>query len=312
MSRRKIYLTVFCLLSVMTARAQYDASFSQYWAVQPFYNPAAVGKDPKINIQAAYNMSLTGFTHNPKTMYIGADMPVQILKTYHGIGVGIINDQIGLFRHQSISAQYAATVRLFGGELRIGAQVGLISENFDGSKLDLDDADDPAFINSEQNGSSLDIGAGLYYKHRNFYVGASAKHLNSPLIELGERNQIDIGMSYYFLGGCNIRTRNPFFNIQPSCILRTDLTAYKADITLRGVYNKDGKRLEAGVSYSPKTSYTIYLGGDFHGINLGYSYEIYTSALKIGNGAHELTLGYQTDLNMSRKGRNRHKSVRLL
>ncbi len=312
MAKHKFCLILSCLLLTIPARAQYDASFSQYWAVQSFYNPAAAGKDPKINIMAAYNMSLIGFTHNPKTMYIGADMPIRFLGVLHGIGANVINDQIGLFRHQSIGVQYAANIKLFSGTLKIGGQIGLINENFDGSKLDLDEADDPAFVNSEMTGSSLDIAVGLYYKHRNFYVGASAKHINSPLVELGEHNQIDIGMSYYFLGGCNIKTRNPFINIQPSCILRTDLTSYKADITLRGTYTKDGKRLEGGISYSPNTSYTIYLGGDFHGVNLGYSYEIYTSALKIGNGSHELTLGYQMDLDLAKKGRNKHKSVRLL
>ena len=55
-----------------------------------------------------------------------------------------------------------------------------------------------------------------------------------------------------------------------------------------------------------------HLGGKFHGIMLGYSYEIYTSAISIGNGSHELHVGYQTDINLFKKGRNKHQSVRLL
>ena len=54
------------------------------------------------------------------------------------------------------------------------------------------------------------------------------------------------------------------------------------------------------------------LGGLFHGIMLGYSYEIYTSAISLGNGSHEIILGYQTDINFQKKGRNRHQSVRIL
>ena len=56
----------------------------------------------------------------------------------------------------------------------------------------------------------------------------------------------------------------------------------------------------------------MIIGGDFHGVSLGYSYEIYTTALSIGNGAHELFVGYQTDINLGKKGKNRHKSVRIL
>lgn len=45
---------------------------------------------------------------------------------------------------------------------------------------------------------------------------------------------------------------------------------------------------------------------------LGYSYECYTSAMSLGNGSHELFIGYQMDLNMTKKGKNRHQSVRIL
>ena len=53
-------------------------------------------------------------------------------------------------------------------------------------------------------------------------------------------------------------------------------------------------------------------GGMFHGIHIGYSYEVYTSAISMGNGSHELILGYQMDINLFKKGRNKHKSVRIL
>jgi len=32
----------------------------------------------------------------------------------------------------------------------------------------------------------------------------------------------------------------------------------------------------------------------------------------MGNGCHELFVGYQMDLNFVKKGRNRHQSVRIL
>ena len=70
--------------------------------------------------------------------------------------------------------------------------------------------------------------------------------------------------------------------------------------------------LYGGLSYSPTNSVTVMIGGSFHGINLGYSYEVYTSAINPGNGSHELIVTYQTDINLQKKGRNKHKSVRFL
>ena len=68
----------------------------------------------------------------------------------------------------------------------------------------------------------------------------------------------------------------------------------------------------AGLTYSPTTSVTVLIGGRVHGVTLGYSYECYTSAISPGNGSHELFIGYQMDLNMTKKGKNLHKSVIIL
>jgi len=45
---------------------------------------------------------------------------------------------------------------------------------------------------------------------------------------------------------------------------------------------------------------------------VGYSYEAYTQGIGLENGAHELFVGYQQDINLFKKGRNMHKSVRHL
>ena len=37
----------------VSAQAQYDPSFSQYWELETFYNPAAVGLEGKLNVEAA-------------------------------------------------------------------------------------------------------------------------------------------------------------------------------------------------------------------------------------------------------------------
>lgn len=123
----------------MPARAQYDVAFSHYWDMEPYYNPAAVGKDTKLNVVGAYALDFAGFENNPRSMYLGADMPLYALKAYHGVGVSLLNDQIGLFTHQRMALQYAYRHRLFGGRIAAGVQLGFINEKFDGSKADLED-----------------------------------------------------------------------------------------------------------------------------------------------------------------------------
>lgn len=310
--RRLTTLIAASVLAANVALAQYDPSFSHYYAMEPSFNPASVGKENVLNVVGAYALDFSGFENSPNTFYVGADMPLYFLKNYHGVGLSMLNDKIGLFTHQKIAGQYAFRFNLFGGRLAVGAQLGLIMENFDGSKVDVEDSNDPALPRSSVSGNSLDVGAGLYYTHKNWYAGVSAQHLTAPLVKLGETNEFKIDPHYYLTGGYNIKLRNPFITIPVTTLVKYDGSSWRGDVTVRTVYKNDKKMLYGGVAYSPTNSVTFLVGGSFHGINIGYSYEAYTSAISPGNGSHELFVSYQTDINLQKKGRNKHKSVRYL
>ena len=312
MQKRKYAIFLLLCFFSTTVKAQQEPSFSHYWTMEPSFNPAAVGKESKINVTGAYAMTLTGFEHNPRTMYVAGDMPFMLLNKMHGVGLQMMNDQIGLFNHQRLVVQYAYKQRLFGGMLSVGVQVGLLSEKFKGSELDLEDTSDPAFSKTDDNGTALDLSAGLYFQHGPWYAGISILHATAPTIELGERSIYNMSNVYYLTGGYNIRLNNPLLTIHPSMLVRYDGVTYRGDVTCRLKYTHDNRVLYAGVGYSPTNSVTAFVGGLFHGVMLGYSYEIYTSALSFGNGSHELFVGYQTELNLYKKGRNKHQSVRFL
>ena len=148
------------LMALQGVQAQYDPSFSHYWAMETAYNPAAAGKQNKVNVVVDYNMSLVGFEHNPKTMFLSADLPFQFLGTYHGVGAQIVNDDIGVFSHKKFSVMYAPKVKLFGGVLSIGLQPAMLSETLKGSELDFIDSGDEALPTSNVDGTAFDLNAG--------------------------------------------------------------------------------------------------------------------------------------------------------
>ena len=308
---RKTTLLGVLLTVLMKASAQQDVSFAHYWALESSFNPAAIGKTSLINVTGAYAMSMAGFENNPKTMYVAGDMPFYFMNGYHGVGLQLMSDDIGLFKHQHLTAQYAYKLSLLGGTLSIGLQASMLSEKFKGSELDLRE-DDPALEKTDVTGTALDLAAGLYFQHRNWYAGLSVQHAMEPSVDLGEKAIIDVARTYYFTGGYNIRLHNPFFTIHPSVLARTDGVGYRVDVTARVKYSYEKRLLYAGVAYSPTNSVTALIGGNFHGISIGYSYEAYTSALSFKHGSHELFVGYQTELDLTKKGRNKHQSVRIL
>ena len=293
-------------------RAQYDPAFVHYWEVEQQYNPAAVGRTPQLHINAAYQAHATGFEDAGGTMYAGANMAFQIGKTRHGVGAMFLNDEIGLFSSKRFALQYAYHLRLFGGQLSIGAEVDMLNESVDGSRADLGDANDPGFPASEVSGSKFDMSAGLYYAHGPWYASFSALHLTAPTVYLGETNERKVDPLLNFTAGYNIKTRNPLFTIAPSVMLRYAAKNFRSDISARLIFENGKKRFYGGASYSPLHSVTLLVGGAFHGVDLSYSYEANTEGIGLESGNHEITLSYRLDLNLGKKGKNLHRSVRFL
>lgn len=305
-----LYILLLCCFP--TVQAQQDPVFSHYFDLEPGYNPAAVGKESKLNIAGAYSLKLLGFEHAPRTMYLGADVPFFALGGFHGAGVKLVNDDVGLFSHRQLAVQYALKRQLWGGSLGVGVQGGLLSEAFDGSKVDVEDASDPALAKVEATGNALDVAVGVYYARKNVYAGLSVQHLNAPVVELGETSELHVPAHYYFTAGYNIPLRNPFLSIKTSALAHTDAATWGADVTARLCYAHDNKYLYGGVSYAVGTSVSVLVGGVFKGIRVGYAFEVYTTGWRLDNGGHELFVSYQTALNFSKKGKKLHKSVRVL
>ena len=307
-----IVLASALMLATMGARAQYDPYFSHYFDMQPSFNPAAVGKEAKLNITGTYAMSMAGFENSPQTMVFSGDMPFVALKNVHGVGLQLMSDKLGLFSHQRISLQYALRKKLGNGWLSVGVQPGIITEKFNGSSVDLIDETDPVFSKSDIDGNTFDLAAGIYYAGKNWYAGISAQHLTSPTVLLGETNELKIDGTYYLTGGMDFQLRNPLMKVATSAVVRTDGVAYRGDITGRLIYNYQGRMFYAGATYSPTNSVTALVGGQFQGVIIAYSFEIYTNGISFRNGSHEIFLGYQMDVNLSKKGKNRHQTTRTL
>ena len=311
-SLRGILLTLTLALT-LNASAQYDPYFSHYYDLQTQFNPAAAGKEARLNLAGVYAMTMAGFSNAPQTAYVSGDMPMQLGKTIHGFGVQFMNDKAGLFTDMRFNGQYALRLKARKGWLSLGVQFGLINEKFRGSEaVTPEDGTDPAITKSDITGSTIDLGAGLYYRRANWYAGLAAQHITSPTITLGTTNERSIKPHFYANGGADWQLRNPAWKVATSALVRYENTAWRGDITGRLIYTHDKLNLQGGFSYSPQNSVTVLAGGVFKGVMVGYSFEIYTNGISARNGSHELFLGYQMDIDLTKKGKNRHQTTRTL
>lgn len=95
-------------------------------------------------------------------------------------------------------------------------------------------------------------------------------------------------------------------------MLRSDFADWRVDLTLRGEYNFEKRRLFGGVNYAPGRSVALLFGGTLRGLDIAYSYEAFTSGLGLGAGQHEISVVYRLPVDLGKKGRNLHRSVRWL
>ena len=311
----RVAMVLLVLLAGMGAnrvQAQQDVAFLHYWRMETQWNPAAVGQPPQLSIQGAVQTHTMGYEQAGSTMWAGADMAFALGRTFHGVGAMFLNDNIGLFSHKRFSLQYAYHQPWRGGTIALGLQADMLQEGIDGSKADLGDKNDPAFPTTQVNGSAFDLSVGSYYQRKGFRLSAAYHHLAAPTVRLGEthelpiRGVLNVGTQY------NIRTSSPLFTITPSAMLRSDFTDYRVDLTLRGEYKFENRLIFGGINYAPQRSVGLFVGGTLQGIDISYGYEANTSGLGLGTGQHEIVIAYRLPIDLGKKQRNLHKSVRWL
>jgi len=314
-NKRLFHIIAFLFLT-LKAGAQYDVHFSHFWAVETFYNPAAMNRNNMMNVTGSLSMQMAGYRHAPISMYIGADTSLPFDNGHHAAGAGLLNETIGLFTNRRMLLGYSYKLSLGKGWVNLGIQGGFMSQEFNGSKVEAETAADPAFPSSEERGSTGDIGAGIMYTIGEWHIGISAQHLNSPHLEFGKgsgtRSEMDIRPTFYMNGGCNIKLNNPFISVQPCLLVQSDFDFFRTDLSSRVTYEYESFLFYGGLTWSPGVSVAVLAGGRFKNVLIGYAYELYTGGLGFLNGSHDLMISWQTDVDFFKNGRNIHKSVRYL
>ena len=299
--------------------AQDDVAFTNFWNFQSFYNPAAAGRSGQLDVKGTYRMEMAGFEDAGQTMLIQGDLPMFFVPKAerYGMGAGFMNDKIGLFSTKRLWLQYAYH-HPFGKKniLSAGVKFAMLSNGFDGSDVDLGEGSNDELVpSSNVTGTGFDLDFGLRFERKNlWYAGVSVMHLVSPKVNLGEEKQYQVRTSptIYAGGGYAFKFKVPEFSLKTDAMVRTNLQSWRADVSGRLCYDGEKGKMYAGLNYSPMVSVALLLGITYQGVNVGYSYEMYTGGIAVQNGTHEIHISYLMELNLTKRGKNRHQSVRWL
>jgi type IX secretion system PorP/SprF family membrane protein len=308
------FLWILLNICTFAASAQQDPQVSQHMFNHLMINPGFAGNNGQINLALLNRQQWVGFPGAPVTTAFQTDATVKLIGNTDGLGFTVVKDAIGYEKNVSFGINYAYRFQLGQGQLGCGASIGMMNKNISpgwstAQGGDLVDGSDPYLPKQEVNGVLTDVGAGVFYRHKKYYLAFSSTHINQPSFSFEEKGHYSLKRHYYLTGGYYKEMNDDRFAVQPSFFVKSDGTTSQVDLDLLIQYNR---RFWGGIGYRINDAVVVFLGFEMlNGLKIGYSYDLNTSVLaRYNSGSHELFVSYAVLLNKNRGQKT--KSVRFL
>ncbi len=303
---------------VQLAKSQQDPQFSQHMFTQLSFNPAYTGSHGQICVTALHRQQWFGFDGAPEISVFNFDAAISPFNIDAGVGLSIIQDQIGFNNNLGANLSLAYRFDAWDGQFAIGASGGLINYSLSpnwsipsGTDVHTSISGDPDIPQEVKNEMALDISAGVYFNTDELYIGLSSTHLNEPsFVPTAGNIEPTIQRNYYFISGYHLSVPDSKFELNPSLLVQTDGATSQIGINTYVSYNK---KFWTGVSIRTDRSLTGMIGAKlFDWVRVGYSYDFAVSEIsRYNQGSHEIMVGFCFDAKVD-KSPKKYKSIRFL
>jgi len=307
------------LLTASVTRAQQAPIFTQHAYSYAYSNPGFIGMSEGINILGLYRQQWAGFTDEdgnkvaPMTILVSGDSPIKVL--HGGIGLSVVQDNIGFEKNTNVNLGYAFHVDLGNSTLSIGVTGGLLNRKADFTKYKPINESDPILSGiGEESRMMFDMAAGIFWKMpESVYVGVSATNLlQSTSRALAENNESSASFitdrTFYLVAGYPFQFNAlPNFSFEPSVEFMTNISAFQFNASFKATYKNI---FSLGVNYRHKESVGFMVGIAIKDFVIGYAYDLNIMGLGVP-GSHEIALNYCFKLDFDKTPKD-YRSVRYL
>ena len=288
---KRILYILLCCMCILSFRAQFDPQFSQYMYNESFINPAYAGSHEALSVTALGRKQWMGFSGAPTNVTLSGHTP--IAKDKIGIGVNIMNESIGVMYRNAILVNAAYRIKAGKGKFCFGLQGGASAFTERLSQVNTIQGNDKQFLQSTPLLWGPNVGGGLYYYTKEWYIGLSAPRLllNTSLGNAVSTKFIAGNVSYYMTGGY-VFTMNEDFKLKPSIMLKAAQgSPIQPELNAQGIYRD---MLWLGLAYRLNDAAVAMLGYQINPqFRIGYSYDYTLTKLsRYNSGSHELMLNY--------------------
>ncbi len=255
------------------------------------FNPAYVGTVETPEIAGLYRAQWISVPGAPRTIRLGTNIPFSNEK--NGMGLNVINDQIGPVSQTYLDAAYSFQIKLSDyTKLSFGVNAGGSLLNVDYNKGNFEDPNEPLLNENQVNSFYPTVGAGVFMYGDNWYTGVSVPNFltngiyNDEVATLvADKIQFNAIAGYVFDLGDDLK-------FKPALLVNY---LQGAPVTFNVSANfLMFQALTLGASYRVNNAVSGLAGFQIsNSLFLGYSYDYSTNGYgNYNNGSHEIVLKF--------------------
>jgi len=291
MNKIKHILAFLLFISMMNSNhAQQDPMYSLYMFDKMIINPAFTGSSDWMVGTIKHRSQFVGMAGNPTTQTLNFHTP--ITKRHVGLGVKIINDKIAIMSNLNASLVYSYHLNVAGGKMSVGLETGFYSRKTAYNELTLSTLNDNAIPMEGVRSMVPDVGWGMYYQKKQFYIGLSQSHLLKMKFKDNLENSDSRLASHLYLLAGTVFDFSKKISLEPSFLLKHQgASPVQLDLNAMLYYNDKigfGLQYRTGDAFVLMAKITVT-----DGLRIGYAFDTTLSGLSTySGGAHELVVSY--------------------
>ncbi|MCB0494657.1 MAG: type IX secretion system membrane protein PorP/SprF [Cyclobacteriaceae bacterium] len=285
----KRYVILLILsLAALNVWAQYDPLYNQYVFNQTLINPAYVGAFDNASITFMSRAQWIGIEGAPITNSLTAN--TSIFDNKGGMGVSIINDQLGVSNNTEANVAFSYKVDFGDYRLAAGLQGGIVQYTYNYNELNMEFVNDPSFIPTDENFVKPNFGMGLFFYSEYYYVGLSIPRILSIKVNDGIEESTRYNKHYYISGGI-VLPLSDVLKIKPSTLIKIANNKVSVDLNATVLIKE---LIWAGILIRNFNSYGALAQMQVSDrLRIGYSFELPSTKLITNQwGTHEIMVGF--------------------
>jgi type IX secretion system PorP/SprF family membrane protein len=287
---KKIIMVLLLLAVFFPSFAQQDSQYTQYMYNTLTINPGYTGTSGVTSIFGIYRAQWVGLDGAPKTGSLSVQAPVS--ENGQGLGLTIINDQIGATNETTAAINYSYPIKL-SEDVKLSLGLSAVGNfwDIDYNKLTIHEQNDVDLIGKISR-FSPNIGVGAYMYSDKWYMGVSIPRiLETEFYDAIQTSVVTRKKHFYMMGGYVFNVSDAL-KFKPAAMVKA-VTGAPLAVDLSANFLLED-RLTLGVAYRWDSAVSAMAGFQIsEGLNIGYAYDFDTSKLgKYNSGSHEIFLRF--------------------